>query len=79
MTWRGLLAFVVEKERLLWHIRFLRVKLAFVRARHRIRLQLRTSPNRDFGQNAHAGRSSSTGIPNVPKRRFGEVRDDADA
>lgn len=79
MTWRDLWSFIVEKERLLWRIRFLRVKPAFVRARHWLRSKARTSANRDFGQNASAGRSSSTGIPNVPKRPFGEVRDDADA
>lgn len=40
MTWRGLLAFIVEKERLLWRIRFLRVKLAFVRAQHWVKCAL---------------------------------------
>lgn len=79
MTWRDLWSFIVEKERLLWRIRFLRLWLAFVRVRHWLRSKARTSSNRDFGQNAHTGRSSSTGIPNVPKLPFSQVRGDADA
>lgn len=70
-------SFLIESQKLIWRIRWLRVRLAVVRTRHGLRS--RTSTNRDFCRSEAVGASSSTGIPNVPKRRFAQVRGRADA
>lgn len=70
-------SFLIESQKLIWRIRWLRVLLAVVRARHWLRS--RTSTNRDFGRSEPIDASSSVSAPERPKRRFAQLGGRADA
>lgn len=71
---RDLLAYVVETEKLLWTLRFLRLRLACLRMQLWLKEATRNRPNRDFSPDRPSGEASSIGGSKCLKPRFGQVR-----